>query len=369
MGSKIEIMRSEKTIQGAVPIILLIGTLLSSLVGADTAHAAVGVTFSIESVGDSVDQAPNLAEGGYAPAQSQPRFQAFTAGIDWTLDARTSLRFSGGRNELNSLRDSFQINQIALSAYRRISPDLVPYSFGLHAALTFNYVDQLVKNSYTTYNGATLTSASISQPEDRTLSVGLSGSRLLSKGFTLAGRVNGGMISSDHESMQGVGKSQDDCSYSFTTDGTTGSLVQLEACGPLVSYSQQFANEDGVEDRLGFRSSQDVAHSARFMEIGGGLGWSHQSISIDIDYRLRQYYRDTIDDRISENGDTPTTVSQTARAALTYRLGRQWSLSLASIYQTAPYLDEIPLLYTAFTSERYTGGDALSFKLSASLWL
>ena len=362
-------MRSGKTNQGAVPITLLIGTLLISIVGAGAARAAVDLTISMESVGDTVDQSPNLAEGGFAPPESKPRFQAFTAGIDWTFDARTSVSFSAGRNELNSLRDSFEINQIALSAYRRISPDRVPYTFRLHAALTFNYVDQLIKNSYTTYNGATLTSASISQPEDRTLSIGLSGSRLVSKGFKFAGRVNAGMISSDHESMQGVGKSQDDCSYSFSTDGSTGSLVQLETCGPLVSYSQQFANEDGVEDRLGFRSSQDVAHSARFLEVGGGVAWSRQSISIGVDYQFRQYYRDTIDERISENGDTPTTFSQTARAALTYRLGSNWSLSLASIYQTAPYLDEIPLLYTAFTSERYTGGDALSFKLSASLRL
>ncbi len=344
-------------------------TFLFTTLSTNRAFGAVDLTLSSEGVGDSVDQSPNLPAGGFAPPQSKPRFQAFSASIDWDMSARTRVRVSFAQREMNSLRDSFEINQIALSAFTRISPVGVPYLLGVNVGLAVNQADQLVKNSFTNYNGATLRSASINRPQDRTFSAALTGLRPLGRGFTLVGKFGAGVVSSDHDSMQGVGQNSEGCQYVFSTDGSTGSLKQQGVCGMLVSYSQKYANEDGVEDRLGFRSSEDVAYKARFVGAGGALGWSHQAVSVSVGYRLRQYFRDRLDRRISVNGDTPTRVSQIARAIIAYSPQRRWSVSLASIYQTAPYLDEIPLLYTAFTSERYTGGGALSFQLSVTLRL
>ncbi len=354
---------------GFVLATVLASTFLLTAFNTSRAFGAVSVTLSSEGVGDRVDQSPNLPDGGFAPSQSKPRFQAFSASIDWDLNARTTVRFSLAQREMNSLRDSFEINQFALSAFTRISPRRAPYLLGVNVGLAVNNADQLIKNSFTHYNGATLRSASINRPQDRTFSAALTGSRPLGHGFTLLGRLSAGLVSSDHDSMQGLGQSSEGCQYAFGTDGSTGSLQQQGVCGVLVSYSQEFANEDGVEDRLGFRSSEDVSYTGRFVGAGSALGWSHQAVSVSVGYRFRQYFRDQLDRRISINGDTPTRVSQTAQAIVAYRPGRRWTLSLAWIYQTASYLDEIPLLYTAFTSERYTSGDSLSFKLSVTVRL
>ncbi|NND92318.1 MAG: hypothetical protein HKN42_15775 [Granulosicoccus sp.] len=354
---------------GVVLASVLAGATLFFIAGIDRAYGAVDVTLKTEGVGDRVDQAPNLAEGGFAPAESKPRVQAFSANIDWTLDARTTLSTSVARHELNSLRDSFEINQIALSTFTRFSPRRVDYLLGVEVGLVVNHAHRLVKNSFTHYNGATLRHAAINQPQDLTLSAGLKGARLLGRGFSFSGNLSAGIVASDHNSMQGQGESSEGCQYAFETNGSTGRLQQQGVCGALVSYSQDFASEDGVEERLGFRSSQDVAYQARFVEAGGGLGWTHRTLSFSLGYSFRQYFRDRLDQRISSNGDTPTRVSQMARAVMAVRLGRRWTVSLASIYQSAPYLDEIPLLYTAFTSERYSAGDSLSFQLSATMHL
>ena len=354
---------------GFVLAVVLASTFLFTAFNASRAFGAVAVTLSSEGVGDRVDQSPNLPDRGFAPSQSKPRFQAFSASIDWDLNARTTLSVSLAQRELNSLRDSFEINQFALSAVTRISPVRAPYLLGVSVGLAVNHADQLLKNSFTHYNGATLRSASISRPQDRTLSAALTGVRPLGNGFTFLGRLSAGLVSSDHDAMQGQGQSSEGCQYAFSTNGATGSLQQQGVCGVLVSYSQEFANEDGVEDRLGFRSSEDVSYKARFVDAGGGLGWSYRLVSVSVGYRFRQYFRDGLDRRISVNGDTPTRVSQIATAIIAYRPGRRWTVTLASIYQTASYLDDIPLLYTAFTSERFTDGDSLSFQLSVTLRL
>lgn len=331
--------------------------------------AAVDITFSAEGVGARVDQSPNLPDGGFAASKSKPRFRELSASMDLDVGSRTRISFSLAQREMNSLRDSFEINQVSLSAFTRISPADARYLVGVNVGLAVNHADQLVKNSFTHFNGATLRNASIIGPQDRTLSATLRGALPLRYGFSLSGGLSVGQVLSDHDSMQGWGQSNEGCQYAFSTDGSTGSLRQQGACGALISYSQEFANEDGVENRLGFRSSQDVAYRARFLGAGGELGWSHRSVSISVGYRIRKYSRGELDQRITANGDTPTRFSQVAKAIIAYDTGRRWTVSLASFYQTAPFLDDVPLLYTAFTSDRYTGGDSLSFQLSATLRL
>jgi hypothetical protein len=191
----------------------------------------------------------------------------------------------------------------------------------------------------------------------------------MGRGFTVGTRLAAGLTSSAHDSLQGQGQSDEGCEYEFNTSGQTGSLTQLGSCGALLRYEQQFANKDGVEDRLRFRASEDVAYQAHFIEAGLQLDWTHKAWSFSTALQARQYFRDSLDRRISANGDTPTQLSQTASVEMQYQLNRRWSLGLLSTYQSAPFLDDIPMLYTAFTRERYTGGDVLSFQLKATLSL
>ena len=93
-------------------VVLLASTLLFATVNTAHAFGVVDITLSTESVGDRVDQSPNLDDGGFASPESKPRFQAFSAGVDWTLNTRSTISVSLARRELNSLRDSFEINQI-----------------------------------------------------------------------------------------------------------------------------------------------------------------------------------------------------------------------------------------------------------------
>lgn len=329
-------------------------------------HASVDITLALESVEDNVNYSPNLQTGGFAAPQSRPRFRAYSVGVKWQANPRTSLSASFAQREMNSLRDSFDISQLSIEATRTLSPEAARYTFGASVNLSMNYSDVLVKNSYTSYNGAVIQGASIARPQDQSLTAGLFAGLPLRHGFALSSRVAVGVLSSDHESIEGQGQSGDGCEYAFTASERSGSLIQQGSCGDLLSYSQEFNSEAGVEDRLGFLPSQDVSYRARFLEAGAGLGWTRQALTLMLDYRIRRYQRGQLDQRIQDNGDTPTRISQIASANVSYRLSERWSVSMSSLYQSAPYLDQVPLLYTAFTSNRFSKSTALSFLFSTT---
>jgi len=338
-------------------------TMLSTL-SPLASHASFDITLALESVEDNVDYSPNLQAGGFAVPQSRPRFKAYSVGVKWQASPRTSFSASLTQRELNSLRDSFDISQLSIKATRLLSPEAARYTFGTSVNLSMNYSDVLVKNSYTSYNGAVIRGASISRPQDQSLTAGLFAGLPLRNGFALSSRLAAGVLSSDHEYIEGQGQSGDGCDYAFTASDQRGSLIQQGSCGDLLSYSQVFNNEEGVEERLGFLPSQDVSYRARFFEAGAGLSWTRQALSLMLDYRIRRYQRGQLDQRIQDNGDTPTRISQIASANLSYRLNERWSVSMSSLYQSAPYLDHVPLLYTAFTSNRFSKTNALSFLFS-----
>lgn len=330
------------------------------------AHASVDITLALESVEDNVDYSPNLETGEFANPQSRPRFKASSLGVHWQVSPQTSFGASIAQREVNSLRDSFDISQLSISATRLFAPATARYTLGASVGLSMNYSDVLVKNSYTNYNDAVIRGASINRPRDQTLTAGFFAGLNLKHGFSLSAQVAAGVLESDHDYIEGQGQSREGCEYAFTASEHSGSLNQQGSCGALVSYSQEFISEQGVEERLGFLPSQDVSYRARFIEAGTGMAWTRQALSILLDYRIRQYQRGQLDIRIEDNGDTPTRVSQVVRANLSYRFSQRWSLSMSSIYQTAPYLDDVPLLYTAFTSQRFSDATALSFLISST---
>lgn len=329
-------------------------------------HASVDITLALERVEDNVDYSPNLETGGFANPQSRPRFQASSLGVRWQVSPRTSLGASFTQREVNSLRDSFDISQLSVSATRLLAPATARYTLGTSVNLSMNFSDVLFKNSYTNYNGAVIRGASINRPQDQTLTAGFFAGLNLKHGFSLSARVAAGVLKSDHDYIEGQGQSSDGCEYAFTASEQNGSLNQQGSCGALVRYSQEFTSEQGVEERLGFLPSQDVSYRAQFIEAGTGMTWTRQALSLLLDYRFRQYQRGQLDVRIEDNGDTPTRASQIARANLSYRFSKRWSLSMSSIYQTAPYLDDVPMLYTAFTSQRFSDATALSFLISST---
>jgi len=196
----------------------------------------------------------------------------------------------------------------------------------------------------------------------------LIGGRKFGRQLTLSAFAGGGVLRSSHESINGTGQNGEGCEYEFSASSNGGNLTQIGTCNALLSYQQVYASEEDVEERLGFRPSQDIAYKGKFAEAGAQIHWSSKNYGFSAGYRYRYYSRDFIDDNIESAGNTPVTSSQIVRAEFSYKPSSQWRLSLTAKYQTAPFLDDLPLLYTAFTSNRYDNESSISYRLGVS-WM
>ena len=324
------------------------------------------IVVSSETVGDKVDYAPNIEDGSFASPEKRWRYQSAKLGYVYRPASRSLLSFSASHRQVNSLRDSYEISQFEIANLYRLSPIGARYFLDFSAAASANYSNSLVKNSFSSVNGNLITQSTIDNAHDVTLSLNLLMGSRLGNGFSIAAFSGGGAVHSAHNSVNGIGLSTDGCRYSFETDGSNGSLQQIGSCGDVLSYQQTYATEQGVEDRLGFRASRDIAYRARFIQAGTELRWSHQRFAASLGYRYRRYFRGALDREIAQNEGTPVRVSQIVNASFAYKFVSKLSLSLGVSYHTAPFLDETPLLYTAFTNERYHKNDAVSFNVGLS---
>lgn len=324
------------------------------------------ININAESVGDQVDYSPNLIQGGFATPEKRSRYRSARLEYVRQQTPNSLVSVSVSQRQVNSLRDAYEINQLEANALFRLSPSTARYSVDVGFDALFNHSDRLSKNSYTTYDGNVITRSSIDNPQDQTLAITMITGLRLGRGFSVQALSGGGLTHSDHDSVNGVGSSSDGCQYAFSTDGSVGSLDQLGSCGAVVSYQQTFASEQGVEDRLGFRASRDISYLARFVQTGAQLSWSSSRVAASLGYRYRRYFRGSLDQNIEAEGRTPVRVSQLLNAEISYKPSVQWKLSFSASYHSAPFLDDVPLLYTAFTSDRYNDTKALSLGFGVS---
>ena len=324
------------------------------------------ISITAETIGDKVSYSPNLVGGGHAYPERRSRHQSTRFEYTHSETPETLLNLSLSQRQLNSVRDSYDINQLTINYAIRVSPTLSRYSVDFSFGALLNHSDSLVKNSFTNYAGNLITRSSIENPQDQTLYANVISGFTVSKRVRTKLLVGGGVTRSDHESINGIGVSNNGCQYAFAADSGGGSLRQIGVCGDVINYQQTFVSEDGVSERLGFRPSEDVAYLARFAQFGAQISWSTSSIAMSIGYRYRHYFRGKIDENITVIGNSPVNVSQTLEAEVSYQPNRRWKLTLGTTYYSAPFLDDVPMLYTAFTSDRYDNTDVLNFRLVGS---
>jgi len=326
------------------------------------------VQLSTETVSDNVAYSPNLDQGGFATPKERARYQSYRLAYSFRHSGNSLVSISLSERQIYNLRDSFTINKAGFERFFRMTPSTSKFSLDLAFGASFSNADRIDKNSYTSFGENLITGSAIEKPRDRALSFNVIGGMKFGTQLTLSTFAGGGVVRTSHESINGKGQSGEGCEYEFSANGAGGNLTQIGSCNALLNYQQIYASEEDVGERLGFRPTQDIAYTGRFAESGVQIRWSSRKFGVSAGYRYRYYLRNIIDENIEASGNTSVTSSQTVHAEFSYKPSAQWQLSLAAKYQTAPFLDDLPMLYTAFTSDRYDNESSLSFQLGIS-WM
>ena len=313
-----------------------------------------------ESVADRVEQAPNAPGGGFEPERTKSRYAAGALALDWRPSDAWRLRASLGRRRVNFLRDAYAIGALHIGVARHLTSPSRAFGLELVLDLDANRAEELYKNSWTEVGGASLRGARLFDARDGTLMASLVARGELRSATRVAAMIGIGRTHATHEGLGGNAVDADGCAFDFEASGGAGELALVEPCGSLVTYSERYANEAGIEDRLGLAPSVDLEHEGNVLQAGAALSHPFGRVDLTLGYVYRRNDRDAIDDRLRERDAAFVTTSHTTSLTLGYDVGGGIGVAAGVNYRSTSYLDELPLLYNAFTSERFSG-NALSF--------
>ena len=333
----------------------------------DDPSSRLSVTLQYETVGGRVNYSPNLPDGGFAPADRRARFQSAGFVVAHESTQKNSYYLSFKQRQLNSLRDTFTIYEAGVGVSRpiqRLKSNRYSLEIGLDAH--FNYASEIFKNSYTSYADTLITEVRFKEPQDARLALSLDMAMILTDHLHLQAGLSGGLSRTDVKRVTGSAILENGCGYEFNATSNGGSLQQIGSCGSLVSYEQNYPNNQTLKDRLGFSVTDDLTYRDYFLAPELSLHWQRDAWTLATGYEFRQYFRPSIDHRIRQSGGAPATRNHNAYAQAGVQIFNNWQVAAGVRYQRAAFLDDIPFLYNALTYQRYNGKGVLRYNLSLS---
>jgi len=318
-----------------------------------------------ETVGDSVRYTPNTTNGQFATPDTRPRFESQRLTFSYGTDHRTKFFLSVKQRQMNSLRDSYDINELSFAYKRRISGNRQsPYSLDFDISAIINQSSEIYKNSYTHYGDQLITGIRLQDPRDVRLSVGADLGVSMSDRMRLRVAIKSGFTKTSHDGIAGTTRQNDNCKFAFNASSNDGSINLLERCGSLISYNRHYPNEEALDNRLGFSVTKDLSYIDVFIGSLVSISWQHQVWTAATGFDFHQYYRPTIDHRIRQNGDSPVTRTQSVFVQVSRGMWKHWRAGFQAKYQRAAFLHDVPFLYTALTHQRYQGKSALRYAMT-----
>ena len=317
-------------------------------------------------VGDSVEHEPNAAGGGFEPVKTLPRYVEGELGIAWLPNRDWSLRASLGHRSLTFKRDRYEVDSLSFALSRTLPSPHRATRLALSLGLRVNHADELYKNSWTEIGGNRLTEARLFDARDTSLALDLSSRTAIGPRLTLSALAGIGWNRSAHRRLYAAGDDGEGCRYAIDADEERSELVLLEPCGKVLAFRETYANERDLDARLDFAPSVDLEQSALLLRGGLALGYRAGRTDLSLAWRHTHHERDALDERIRAEGGTVVDSSRLLALNVGFRASRRLRLNASVERRSTAYLDELPLLYSRFTSERFAS-DTLSFGLGASI--
>lgn len=184
----------------------------------------------------------------------------------------------------------------------------------------------------------------------------------LGQSATLVTLAGIGSTDSSHSGLSGS-LSSGACNYEFEFTNDGGSLNQVDQCGNVTSLSRIYPNDATVQQDFGVSPSSDLRNKSVYSRVGFGISKDYGKWSFTSQYYFQKYFRDHLDDRINLSSNESYDHNHVVTAAANRKITKAIIAGVQAEYHRHRYLDEIPVLYTRLTSERFED-EAFFFSLS-----
>lgn len=309
------------------------------------------MTLAVDAVNDSIDFL-NMRQSEGITDKSAGDYQGFHLSAKYDLNPQWSIEGTYWHREIDYAQDTNKIQTGLLAA--RFTPDL---NLNKNDAVSFrasfwgNTADSLTKSTPTKVNQRTLQKVNVEDPKDIQFQFGGIFSRKLDPMNQLNAFASIGYSKVEVNDLH-IQASQQGCLMNININSQnqySGSLAQPCNNGGITITKLDIK---GNANEFGLDIQQDLNYESYFAGLGSSWNWRYKKFESQIAYQYQYLWRDKIDDRISNFGNTAIKDNHTLGAKFSYDFTpRVTGFMQGEIYQSN-FVGQIPFLYNGVTASR-----------------
>ena len=309
------------------------------------------LTLAFDAVNDNIDIF-NFREKEGIKDSSAGDYQGFHITGKYDISPQWQLEGSFWQREIDYSQDTNELQSYLMAL--RYTPD---FNLDKRDALSFrasvwgNQSDELSKTTPTQVKQYTFEKVNVQNPEDLQLQLDAIFSRKLDPMNQLNVYANVG-YSKVKISQLDIQAMYDNCLMNISVDSNNqyhGNLANSCKYGKFELIDLEvggFANEFGLDIQ------KDLNYDSYYASLGGSWNWRYKNFESQLAYQYQHIWRNDIDDRVSQLGNSPIKDNHSLGAKFSYDFSPQVTAFLQAELYKHNMIGQIPLLYNGVTASR-----------------
>ncbi|WP_180043272.1 autotransporter outer membrane beta-barrel domain-containing protein [Acinetobacter sp. YH16039] len=309
------------------------------------------IDLAVDAVNDSIDIF-DMRESEGINDSSAGDYQGFHLSGQYELNPQWSIEASYWQREIEYRQDSNKIDSALLAV--RYTPALQLKkrdALSFRASVWGNTADTLSKSSPTVVNHQTFNQVQVHNPEDLQLQLDAIFSRKLDPMNQLNAFANVGYSKVKVSNVDLQAKLAG-CLMDISVNDSNQYNAQLAQPCSKDGITINELNIQGNANEFGFDIEKDLNYDSYYAGLGGSWNWRYKQFESQIAYQYQRLWRNDIDDRVSNFGNTAIKDNHTLGVKFSYDFTPQITAFLqGEIYQNN-FVGNIPFLYNGVTASR-----------------
>lgn len=313
--------------------------------------SALQMTFAVDAVNDTIDFLDMRQSEGVTD-KSAGDYQGFHIGAKYDLNPQWAIEGTYWYREIEYSQDTNKLNSALIAA--RYTPTL---NLNKNDALTFraslwgNTAGTLTKSTPTQVNQRTFQNVNVQDPLDLQLQLDGIFSRKLDPMNQLNAFASVGYSKVEVSSLQ-VQAMQQGCLMNVNINSNnqyTGNLAKPCQNGGITVNDLAIS---GNANEFGLDVDKDLNYDSYYASLGASWNWRYQQFESQIAYQYQRLWRNGIDDRVSQFGNSAIKDNHTLGMKFSY----DFSPTITGFVQGEIYENNfvgyVPFLYNGVTASR-----------------
>ena len=309
------------------------------------------LTLAADAVNDTIDFL-DMRESEGVTDKSAGDYKGFHLGAKYDINPQWSIEGTYWHREIEYSQDTNKIQSGLLGV--RYIPDLNLHkndALSFRASIWGNTADSMKKSTPTLVNGRTIQKVDVQDPQDFQFQLDAIFSRKLDPMNQLNAFASIGYSKVEISNLQ-IQAIQQGCLMNVNINGNnqyTGNLAQPCKNGNITVTDLQVS---GNASDFGLDVEQDLNYDSYFTNVGASWNWRYKQFESQLAYQYQRLWRNKIDDRVSNFGNSPIKDNHTLGAKFSYDFTPEITgFVQGEIYQNN-FVGNLPFLYNGVTASR-----------------